>query len=173
MHKIDQPFFEQDDLDIYDDDAELKSLLENDGERYDYSTDYYNKIREITLNNESISLKNFAEGEKIPKKIISRNKELEREYGIEEISCIVRYAGELGMEEHVKLVGEVIVDIQKYKQCSIFFMIYNDIGEMIGYQSNLCIVKRKNQSLYPFSLTVFLPKNELVNTIRIRPVVLR
>lgn len=115
----------------------------------------------------AIDLSQLAKGEKIQKGYAQVDEDAAKSLGIEDITFTLTNDG-YGNQERVKIVGEVISDSLK-EDVVMFIMIYNDQNEMIGSSFGTKIGKDKCDGFASFSISTYLPKNEPVSKILIRP----
>lgn len=125
--------------------------------------------RTVKSSSECINLATLREGEKIPKTMVQRIPDAERDMYIDDFAITVTNDGGFGDEECIKVVGEITSDGLK-NDVVIFIMVYNDADELIGASFDERIDTEDCNGFASFSDTVYLPKGELISRIVVRPV---
>ncbi len=125
--------------------------------------------REVKSSSECIDLALLREGEKIPKTMVQRILDAERDMYIDDFALTVTNYGEFIDTKLIKVIGEITSDGLK-NDVVIFIMVYNDADELIGASYKTRIDKEECNGFASFSDTVFLPKGELISRIVVRPV---
>ncbi|MCC4339305.1 hypothetical protein LMB24_00725 [Limosilactobacillus reuteri] len=119
------------------------------------------------FSSEYVNLRNISEDNNLPKSVIVRIDKDERKFGITDINCTIKkeesYYDGLG---EVRLFGEVKHQASN-KTALIYVIVYNDNNEIICYNSETELSKKKGKSIIDVSLA--FPLDENISAIYLKP----
>ena len=119
-------------------------------------------------NNEYIYIRDLQLGEKISPNVCHRIISAEECMNIAELSFTAIYDRESDGEVHIRISGEIIS--QRLKDDSLLYaMVYNKDGVLIGCSFHTVVRKRSCRGKTTFKTGLFLPADETISSIVIRP----
>jgi len=121
-----------------------------------------NHLHNTRTTSKLVSLKKLEQNEKIPKSFIKRNTKKEKEFGINDFRCSIRKEYENENTITLKITGEY--EANSLENLIIFFMFFNDEGQLIEALFEECINKDYSGKR-AFSLLAFMPIDECISKI--------